>query len=331
MAANYAAANKIFDCPTTSFTGKSVQPDYYYIAGSFLAGAALNDVSSPTDAVLIAELKNPSSNPCYVNDNDTGDLSKAVAQCDAARHNSGTIFGYVDGHVNWTPSNKVSTVSFAYSIANNSKVSGVPITDPVMANLDLKANPSAIESDLKNKGYKTLLCSSAGYASLVGNLPGWLIETPTLNLITGTPYTNVYSGQLPWNGANRIGVQGWYYNTAQVTDVVMLPKTSGMRRIAMIFVANPGCSQLNTANYNPQKARIVTVTFGTGASQRVVTTNFDLTNTVWPAALPSSHGDQAWWMASYNYMFLPTTAGEQVTVRLQNISFSGSVFMALPD
>ncbi len=127
---------KILDCPTLTHTGTLSEPDYMYVAGSFLSDTALGDIKSPVDAPLLTDLKNPASNAGgYIKDAGANDLNKAVAQTDP-RHNNAAVVAFVDGHVSIVNANKVNgllflpsvNVAFLYSAVSLGKLTDKPIS-----------------------------------------------------------------------------------------------------------------------------------------------------------------------------------------------------------
>ncbi|OPZ87919.1 MAG: Type II secretion system protein G precursor [bacterium ADurb.Bin429] len=325
---------KILDCPTTSRTGNIGAPDYYFIGGetkSFLAGGVLNEITSPTEAVMVAELKAANKDKPYVDDGDTGDCAKAFAQLDAKRHSC--IMGFVDGHVKLYKEDEVDETIFAYSLNAGSPVAGVPVAkNPIVQDVDLKANPGGLESELQGKGFSKLLCTVNNAPNMPSGVPGWMLGMPTV-VNTGGIYNGSHlAGRLTWGGAQRIGVAAWYYNSTSISDVTIIPKVSGVKRVAVIQLSNPGCSQITTATHLPMKGLLHSVTFGTGTEARTVSINKDIENTNDPV----NGGDQAWYMGAYYLMFLPVTAGEPVTIKVRdsevsNKQFSGAIFLAFTD
>ncbi|HEY3416841.1 MAG TPA: hypothetical protein VGM23_08160, partial [Armatimonadota bacterium] len=100
LSSSYGVTGKVWDCPTSSFKGTEAGPDYFYVGGSFLSGAALGDVKDPVAAPLIADLKDSKSNKPYIMDNGSSNLTQAASQVDT-RHNNGAVFAFVDGHMSW--------------------------------------------------------------------------------------------------------------------------------------------------------------------------------------------------------------------------------------
>ncbi|MHB9132540.1 MAG: H-X9-DG-CTERM domain-containing protein [Armatimonadota bacterium] len=115
LATTYGVVGKVWDCPTVTHTGAPDQPDYFFVAGSFLSALALGDVKKPDSAPLIADLNKPQTNKPYVNDGDTnnGDIAAGLVDC---RHNGGAVFAFVDGHTEWIRSEKVTGILFIDSI-----------------------------------------------------------------------------------------------------------------------------------------------------------------------------------------------------------------------
>ncbi|HEY3418094.1 MAG TPA: H-X9-DG-CTERM domain-containing protein, partial [Armatimonadota bacterium] len=120
LAATYGVTGKVWDCPTTSFKGTESAPDYFYVGGSFLSGAALGDVKDPAAAPFVGDLANGKSKKPYVEDGGDTDLGIAAATADP-RHNNGAVFAFVDGHVTWAKAADISPAFFAPSVV---------VTDP---------------------------------------------------------------------------------------------------------------------------------------------------------------------------------------------------------
>ncbi|OPZ87917.1 MAG: Type II secretion system protein G precursor [bacterium ADurb.Bin429] len=297
LAANYGAENKIFDCPTTSFAGKSMQPDYYFVAGSFLSGAALNDVGSAVEAVMIAELKSPSSGKPFVDDGDTGDLAKALAQCDTGRHNNGAVFGYVDGHVGYITKDKITTATFAYSLAKGSKVAGVPF---VLLAENLKRSDGSVQGALSGVGISKLaslvVAGASGVSSMLlmpnGN-PGWWSENGTWTLVSGSQSNWSGNAWLNWNGTNIQPTFGDYNGRVTTAKVTFVPNTSGIRKVGVV---------LTSADTNANSSFTVqSVTIGT---------NTITLNQVIKASASSTD------KASVGFLLVPCEAGKATSIQL---------------
>jgi len=115
LASGYGIQGKVFDCPTSSFKGTDGTPDYFFVGGSFLSGAALGDVTDPASAPLLGDLVNPASSKPYVDDNGANDAGKAAAKVDA-RHNKAAVLAYADGHVGMLTKENISGAAFIPSI-----------------------------------------------------------------------------------------------------------------------------------------------------------------------------------------------------------------------
>ncbi|HOF88633.1 MAG TPA: hypothetical protein PLZ36_11100, partial [Armatimonadota bacterium] len=267
----------------------------------------------------------------YVDDNDTGDCAKAFAQLDAQRHSC--IMGFMDGHVKLYKENEMDETIFAYSLNAGSPVAGVPVMkNPIVQDIDLKASPGGLESELQGKGFSKLLCTVNSAPNMPSGVPGWMLGMPTIANTGGIYNSSAYAGRLRWGGADRIGVAAWYYNSTSISNVTIIPKVSGIQRVAVIQISNPGCSQINAAGHLPMKGLLQSVTFGTGPTARTVTINKEIENTKDPA----TGGDQAWYMGAYYLMFLPVSAGEPVTITVRdsevsNKQFAGAIFLAFTD
>ncbi len=320
--------NKIFDCPSSSWAGTQASPDYFFVGGpskSFLSGAKLSDAGSPSDAIMLAEMKAGTNDKPYVNDNDIGDLAMATAMLDKTRHSNGMVLGYIDGHCALVRSEQISDYTLVASVAAGSPLSTIPVSNAIVQNVDLKASSGALESALSTGGFSKILFSNTGVAMFPTGVtqPAWMFYTPVATVTSGTIYTgstNV-AGMMSVAGSNRWGLASWYYNSACVTNITFTPKDSFLHKVAVILVSNPGNSQLVNGL---MKGTLKTVTYGSGATARVVTLNKDLANT----ADPATGGDQSWCMGTYNIMYLPVSAGEDVTITLANTTFSGAMYLA---
>ncbi|MHB9131388.1 MAG: prepilin-type N-terminal cleavage/methylation domain-containing protein [Armatimonadota bacterium] len=81
----------IYDCPTKTGKGSNDVPEYGFNAFAF--GAALGEIKSPTDAILLSDMNmsNPATN--YAINDFFKDLDP--------RHNKGAVLACADGHVAW--------------------------------------------------------------------------------------------------------------------------------------------------------------------------------------------------------------------------------------
>lgn len=124
--------SKIFNCPTNSHVGTTNDPDYFYVAGSFLDGIAIAEIEDQAAAPLTADWK-------YVGQWQTGayitndpkdpvtnlgihDAAAAVDNVDAKRHNGYAIMSFLDGHVERLEAAAITTGLMANSIPRNAPV-----------------------------------------------------------------------------------------------------------------------------------------------------------------------------------------------------------------
>jgi len=338
-----ALTSKIFDCPSTARIGTADAPDYFYVGGpgslqqntlgSFLSGAKQNDVSFPSQAIMVAELKNAANTnvKSYINDNDTGDINLAWAQLDVTRHGTGSICAYVDGHVAMLPSNSADTsATFVTSLAASSPCTTVPVQkNPIVQNVDLTSQPGAMDAALRTAGFNSLLCTVSGQPLMPDGQPSWMNGIPTVSVGSGQSIYDgsALAGRLTWAGVYyRVGVCAWYYNSACQSAVTITPKVTGTKRIAVVLLSNVGSSQISLPNGNfPMNGQIASVVFG-GTSPRTVTLNKTMTNNKSPLA--NGHSDQGYYMGAYYVMYLGVTAGQPVTINLANSGFNGAIYLA---
>ena len=337
QAVTKSVSAKIFDCPTTPRVGTQDAPDYFYLGGpgnlqqnqlgSFLAGAKLNEISFPSQAIMVAELKNASSSNAksYVNDADTGNITQLYAQFDATRHTTGSMCGYVDGHVVLLPANSIDTaMTFAPSLGASSPCYAVPISkNPIVQNVDFLASPNGFESMLRTAGFNALLCTISAAPFMPDGVPGWMSNLPTVTN-TGGIYGGSLAGQMTWGGTgNRVGVAAWYYNGTSQSGVTFTPKSTGTKRVAVVLLSNPGCSQLAPPSPT-MTGQFVSVVYGS-PNPATFTINKTLANT--KSQMTGSHSDTNAYMGAYYLMYLGLTAGQPVTINVAQSSFSGSIFL----
>jgi prepilin-type N-terminal cleavage/methylation domain-containing protein/prepilin-type processing-associated H-X9-DG protein len=278
--------SKIYDCPSATGMGGTAKPEYFFVAGSFLSGVALNDVSSVSDAIAVAEAK--PGKPAYVSDNDTNDVNIAFAQTDATRHGGSAIYGYLDGHVGMIKSADASGAIYAYSLARGAAISSVVwvpnvVKDAVRTDNTVKATLAGLGMSKGAMSYGTQLLMPDG-------LPTWMTGKPTLTNIDG-------NGIDTWNGG------GWLYwgNGLQQpmcgnrdgrvchNKIVITPRSTELKRMAVVF----------TTTASTQTGRLETIKNG----GTTYTLNKDITTAA----------DRA----TVAMVMLPATAGQTLEITLK--------------
>ncbi len=281
LSGQYGLAGKIFDCPSSSFKGSDGQPDYMYVAGSFLAGAALGDIVRPDRAPVFTDLKNPASNPPYVNDNGLTDINIAMSQVDI-RHNGGGVFAYLDGHVTWITQSRINAMIFVGSIPRGSNfippwigavMSWYPGHPNNFSSYDMYYLVTAATglTELKymaggprTNGANTLY---AAHINGVSGLPGWLDSAQSL---PGSQLSAVLSfSNYCWSwgkAANQFCPLQGMVSTGGATktfDLTIVPATDGDAKEIAI-----GCTRIRPA-YGTSYAKFNSVTVGAGATAKV--------------------------------------------------------------
>jgi prepilin-type N-terminal cleavage/methylation domain-containing protein/prepilin-type processing-associated H-X9-DG protein len=172
LAATYGVTGKVWDCPTTSFKGTESNPDYFYVGGSLLSGAALGDVTNPANAIMLGDLANAKTNKPYADDAMQGtpaylDLTRLPARVDF-RHGDGAVCAYVDGHTSYQSKSAVKAMSFIDSIPADLSVPVVigtvmPTKLYVYSNYNYLALGTQFRTDLRTAGFPiTYAAGTAG-------------------------------------------------------------------------------------------------------------------------------------------------------------------------
>lgn len=106
-------SGKMFDCPSNSNKGSAAAPDYFYLAGSLLAGRPLGDFDDATIIPLTCDasttdgyVKNK-KNPPYISIKD--DILPLVGK----NHSGGSIMSFLDGHVAFIKGSDILESTFA--------------------------------------------------------------------------------------------------------------------------------------------------------------------------------------------------------------------------
>jgi prepilin-type N-terminal cleavage/methylation domain-containing protein/prepilin-type processing-associated H-X9-DG protein len=289
LSSTYALKGGVWDCPTITHNGTEMQPDYFYVAGSFLSGVALGDITNPVDAPVIVDLARPEKNPCYVNDKGETDLAKCVTQTDA-RHNGGAVISYVDGHVSWVKQADITGMTFVPSISNNAtaikpidigevfkKFTGHPNNFVLPeCNLDLWLVPAGftkIVGCVDSRGSTTLRVIDANgtVKDDRSSVPSWLNSTLSLpsTEIMGRGYFNcLWKGSQigTLNGITGTQAGGGSGASPVTYNLTLVPsQTSGIKKVAII-------------GYRAYNSALVTITVNnvavTDTSDNVKTTTF---------------------------------------------------------
>ncbi len=224
LAQHYGMTGKVWDCPSITHVGTDTQPDYFYVAGSFLDSMALGDVKYPELAPIVGDQSGPGENPPYINDNGTQNPLTAVATADA-RHNGGAVFAFLDGHVAWVKREEINAGFFAPSMNPN-----VVVTEPTW--MGQIADGMTPARDTAQTFYTT--CKALGVTKLLYNkataveptgTPTWWSAMPTFTQVVGTNTVYDWNG-VRWNGANRVPICGDGDGRTGIATVTIVPHAS---------------------------------------------------------------------------------------------------------
>ncbi|MHB9133604.1 MAG: H-X9-DG-CTERM domain-containing protein [Armatimonadota bacterium] len=321
LAGSYGLIGKIFDCPTSSIAGAESKPDYFYVAGSFLSSVAMGDVKNHERAIVLADLvKNGLP---YVNDNGVNDLLIAANQVDP-RHNSGAVFAYLDGHVEWMSKEKITPSIFTDSLPVGSLFKPTPLGELMPRvvvshpNGLYSINPSAALGALGYTraiggcGYyamptSVMMTATLTQADAYGKtyLPGWLDKTnsfPTGETaresyfcITWGPQN--YFGDLNgWTGTYCGGASG---NGSKVRSYTLAPASAaGAKKFAVV----------GWRGYSESTNGAVTVT-----NIRVGTTDYPMTSPLAKLDLPADPGWSTSVLKAMGFI-VPVIPGQNIVV-----------------
>ncbi len=289
IGANYGITGKSWDCPTSSHIGSATNPDYFYVAGSFLSGVALGDISKPERAPVIVDLKKSANAVPYVNDNGDNDPDVAVAQVDT-RHHDGANFAYLDGHVAWVAKPRISAATFMYSMGRGGLFKP-PMLGTVMS--WYAAHPN----DFSTVDFYSLLVQQTGFSELnrvIGGaradasttlhtattssggdnrnlMPAWLDKTASL------PDAQIRTILTFWHYCFMWGAGGGYFTPingvvgygtkSQTFDLTLVPNTDGDAKEIAI-----GCVR-GRPSYNTAYVQVNKITVGVGAEAKEYTFN----------------------------------------------------------
>ncbi len=133
LTTNYGVATKTLDCPTLTHMGTMAEPDYFFVAGSYLSGVSLGDITDPAVTPLTADCAKPEANGSYVNDGGSYDVTKVLNMVDA-RHNKSAVFAYLDGHVAAVTEDQIRGVMFIPCIPKDPPLRAVVYLGQVFKN-----------------------------------------------------------------------------------------------------------------------------------------------------------------------------------------------------
>jgi prepilin-type N-terminal cleavage/methylation domain-containing protein/prepilin-type processing-associated H-X9-DG protein len=204
---------KILDCSTLTHTGSAVEPDYFYVAGSYLSGTALADITTPAQAVVTCDNKTP-TNGGYVNNETAGiyDVSKVVNMVDS-RHNNTAVMSFLDGHVEVVPSAKVNGLYFVADIPKDPPLANVTYLGTI-SKASMKA--SALSAAVAGAGLDMGFCMASWadvpcFSKYNCGIHGMQINAATREIPIGGGYdqgTTFAPNRLDW----------WNYGTGGATD-----------------------------------------------------------------------------------------------------------------
>ncbi len=337
LSTDYGLQGEVWDCPTLTHAGRASEPDYFYVAGSFLSGVALGDIKVPTDAPLTSDLARPEKNPAYINDGGQTDPGKAVKQTDA-RHNGGAVFTFVDGHVSWLKQSDITPSLFANSIVGSdtlfTPVDLGELITPMLLGHPNNINLQNISDTMLPLGFGYLIGASADGGSTMrisgptgvdtndrSNMPAWLDKTLTIPAATEVLSGGFFNPR--WFGENyNYPLQGISHSDTTLTrtkDITLAPVTStGSKKIAFLFFRayDAGAASVKFNNVK------VTDTENN-------TTTYDLTDSF--TAMPPTNGLSEMHVRTF---LIPVVAGTKVSfnVTYTKASTSGvGLYVVLPE
>jgi prepilin-type N-terminal cleavage/methylation domain-containing protein/prepilin-type processing-associated H-X9-DG protein len=245
LAQQSGMVGKIWDCPSITHVGTDTQPDYFYVAGSYLAGMALGDVKKPELAPLVGDMAAPDKNPPYINDGGTQNPITAVATPDP-RHNGAAVFAFLDGHVETVMAKNITMGFFGPSMNPNVTVS-TPTWYGLIADGSVAARDTAqtFYTTCTGLGITKLLYSSAGggagtmVCEPAGNATWWA-GTPVYTQTTGTRTVYDWNG-VRWNGANRVPICGDGDGRTGKVKITITPNASVTAPITKKMMVSYSC------------------------------------------------------------------------------------------
>lgn len=327
---DYGIIGKSWDCPTNSHKGSQTEPDYFFVAGSFLSSAALGDLPKPENAPMLCDLKTPGSLPPYVNDNGDNDLDIVVSQVDT-RHSKGAVLTYADGHCVWLSEKKITNLTFIGSIPRGGVYK--PPSTGQLFQLALGHPNNYCTTDIMQKivqqtglteltrvaggprvnGTTSTLVTLTTSTSINGTayLPAWLDKTQSLpssqirTILTFWNYCFLW-GSNPNPFTPLYGIDGVGPKTGSCTLTLVPTYSDDGKKVGIGATRIRKSYGAATNTY----VRIDSIDVGSGATKKTYPMNqkIDLYNSDWSAA----------GMALY---IVPLNAGEPITF---NISMSYS-------
>ncbi len=298
LSSDYGVKGEVWDCPTITHVGREYQPDYFYMAGSFLSGVAAGDITNPVDTPMTADLARPEKNPPYINDGGATTPAKAVTQTDA-RHNGGAVFTFADGHVTWLKQSDITPGLFANCISGSSTVFTPADLGEVFSPMYTTPSPNFsvaacnLATPLVKAGYTTIIGSNASNGGTVMRLinssnvykddrsimPAWLDKNATIP--NGTELVPAGFFDVYWNGLALGAISGISHgggSTSTVNYTYTLKTTaSGAKKLAVIgfraYVAGPSTISVNSIAVTDDKNVTTTTTFTDAALLISATSN----------------------------------------------------------
>ncbi|HEY3418916.1 MAG TPA: H-X9-DG-CTERM domain-containing protein [Armatimonadota bacterium] len=237
---------------------------------------------------MLGELASPKDNKPSVVSSGDDVLSKAVAAVDKSRHNSGAVFAYVDGHVQWLSSSAIGPAIFVPSIPTNylstpmklgslfdnivQCTGGTKYTQNVRTMLEAAGMANATGTSLGNSYIHFYDANgSISYGIAVNGaaateisplynaydpttvksphaVPWWQIG-PGGSTITGFNYQGFACG---WGAKNLYPITGLSNATAISTTLIIKPTAgaSGVKKMALVaYNGNAAATVVATMNY----------------------------------------------------------------------------------
>jgi prepilin-type N-terminal cleavage/methylation domain-containing protein/prepilin-type processing-associated H-X9-DG protein len=353
LAGTYGVTGKVWDCPTSSFKGVDATPDYFYVAGSLLGGAALGDVKNPAAAPMISDLANAAENKPYINDAGATytDIDAVVSGIVDYRHNRGAVFAFVDGHTQWLAKDAVNGGAFLPSLITSTK----PVTAGAIlkgtfgcwaggtipggrefadqcANLGLPIMVGSGEYNTNARasyciGTETSLYGQNTYSNpptdaecntARAQLPDWLVKDVTLPLTTlpksEVPRTSMEASScFPWIN----GGHGWSLNSVRGADFTftLVPAGTASNTAKLVGI---GLECDRSGSLATSTLTIKSLTYKRKADNSVVAT-YNV-NTKLAVASTNTHLQQALGIAGYMLPIYP----DQYMVFTMNLAYAGS-------
>ncbi len=197
---------KIFDCPSDTHNGVMGNPDYFYVAGSFLSGVALGDIKNPSSAAMLADLDDPANNKPHVDDGGANNCTKALQRV-ASRHNAGAVMSFVDGHSEWIKKSSINALYFMSSMVISDDLKEPLLLGTVYSQPYVIDYSKAGEADVLHKALVNL---DIKYGMFL-NIDTWSGGTPPPSNARGVTMGVSGTADISQIGAN--GELGWTNGT----------------------------------------------------------------------------------------------------------------------